>query len=168
MKSNGLSYIILVLALILPAFFCVASESEQESKAYQQVMALIDKHKLGDEDAQVFRQGEGLNMIKMMLGKEMGKKFMKEVSAIAIFMYSELDEAQLQALHQDFDTQLTAFEEMDLSEEELEEGYVRFFYVSINDDNLSDFLTIMEDKKGEMRILMYFHGKMPFDEASEK
>lgn len=166
MKTSYVSWMILLMAWLLPSSICVASE--QDSKACQQVMALMEKHKLSEEDVQVFRQGEGLNLIKMMLGKEMGKKFLKEIDLIAIFMYSELNEQQLQAIHQDFDTQLTAFEEMDLSEEELEENYVRFFYVSINDDDLSDFLTIMEDTKSEMRILMYFHGKMPFDEASQK
>lgn len=138
-----------------------------QSQATTQVTDLMNKHKLSDKDVQLFREGEGLKMIKMLVGKQAGKKFLKDVSLIAMFDYSALNEAQLQAFHQDLDTQLSVFQEKTISEEERDGNYVRFFFVALGEDSLSDFLSIMEDKEGKMRLLMYLHGKMPIDETEK-
>lgn len=159
--TNKLRFFVLSLwmMLALPMF--------AQSQATMQLTDLINKHKLNDKDAQFFREGEGLKMIKMLVGKQAGKKFMKDVSLIAMFDYSALNAAQLQAFHQDLDAQLSAFEEKEIPEEERDGNYLRFFFVSVDDEYLSDFLSIMEDKEGKMRLLMYFHGRMPLDESEK-
>lgn len=157
-KTNKLRFFVLSLwmLLALPMF--------AQSQAYTQVTDLMNKHKLSDQDVHFFREGEGLKMIKMMVGKDLGKKFLKDVGVIAMFDYTRLSAAQLQAFHQDLDAQLSAFEEKEIPEEERDGNYLRFFFVSVDDEYLSDFLTFMEDKEGKMRLMMYFHGKMPIDE----
>ena len=160
-KTNKLRFLVLSLWMLL------ALPVLAQSQATTQVTDLINKHKLNDKDAQFFREGEGLKMIKMLVGKQAGKKFMKDVSLIAMFDYSALNEVQLQAFHQDLDTQLSAFQEKSISEEERDGNYVRFFFVTLDEDKLSDFLSVMEDKEGKMRLLMYFHGKMPIEETEK-
>ncbi len=159
--TNTLRWIVLSLWMLfaLPMF--------AQSQAYTQVNHLMNKYKQNDKDLQIFREGEGLKMIKMLVGKQAGKKFMKDVSLIAMFDYSALNEAQLQAFHQDLDTQLSAFQEKSISEEERDGNYVRFFFVTLDEDSLSDFLSVMEDKEGKMRLLMYLHGKMPIEETEK-
>lgn len=160
-KTNKLRFLVLSLWILL------ALPVLAQSQATMQLTDLINKHKLNDKDAQFFREGEGLKMIKMLVGKQAGKKFMKDVSLIAMFDYSALNEAQLQAFHQDLDTQLSAFEEKEIPEEERDGNYVRFFFVTLDEDSLSDFLSVMEDKEGKMRLLMYLHGKMPIEETEK-
>ena len=160
-KTNKLRFLVLSLwmLLALPMF--------AQSQAYTQVTDLMNKHKLSDQDVHFFREGEGLKMIKMMVGKDLGKKFLKDVGVIAMFDYTRLSAAQLQAFHQDLDAQLSAFEEKEIPEEERDGNYLRFFFVTLDEDSLSDFLSVMEDKEGKMRLLMYLHGKMPIDETEK-
>lgn len=102
---------------VLSLWMMLALPMFAQSQATTQVTDLMNKHKLSDKDVQLFREGEGLKMIKMLVGKQVGKKFLKDVSLIAMFDYSALNEAQLQAFHQDLDTQLSAFQEKTISEE---------------------------------------------------
>ena len=106
-------------------------------------------------DCMTFTKGKGLEMIKMVLNKELGKTFMKGVTSVTIIDYSEASEQVCQSFNKDLDVITTQLKELGT---EGEKRGTRSFACTSNVDagKLSDFIIVMEgDGK---KTMMYMAG----------
>lgn len=110
-------------------------------------------------DCMMISQGEGLGLFKVLLNKQFGKKFMKDVTSVVIIDYSAASAevvAELRAKVASFNGVL---QEFDLGEDELAEGeYVKCLAKVLSDVVISDFLINMED--AESKMLLYMGGEL--------
>lgn len=110
-------------------------------------------------DCMMISQGEGLGLFKVLLNKQFGRKFMKDVTSVVIIDYSAASAevvAELRAKVASFNGVL---QEFDLGEDELAEGeYVKCLAKVLSDVVISDFLINMED--AESKMLLYMGGEL--------
>lgn len=107
-------------------------------------------------------KGSGLNLVKMMFNKELGKDFMKGVNSITLIEYSDASAETCKSLHKDLDAFLSHLKEFNVNEEKQfsDNDYTRCF-ASISDEEsgtISDFVIAMEDDKS--KLLVYMAGKI--------
>lgn len=161
MKLSGLRKALALIAAILIGLNCFAYE---KPKANDQILNLVKKYEntTGVECMSLVK-GQGLELVKMMLNKEFGKKFMKGVTAIVIIDYSDASEEISKAIRGELDVFMTSLKEIDLTKEmDLEDNdYVRCFAKEIDSSHLSDFVIIMEGDGNKM--LMYMGGEIIFE-----
>lgn len=151
--------IILLSACLLTAGF--NSFAAQPDKIDDTVLKLAQKYEnVEGVECLVVVKGEGLELIKMMLKKEFGKKFMKGVTAIVIIDYSNAAEDTCQALHKELDIFTSMLEEFNLNEEEgfSDSQFVRCFANESGSGVLSDFVVALED--GESKMILYMGGEI--------
>ena len=109
-------------------------------------------------------KGGGLELIKMMLNKELGKSFMKGVTSITIIDYSDASQETCMSLHKDLDVFLSILEEIDMSEDESlsDNDYIRSFaLISESEETISDFIIAMENE--DVKSIMYMAGKIKME-----
>lgn len=161
MKRFG---VLMSLKPVLAALFVmigVSAFAAVPSKVDKAVENLVSKYedKQGVECLRVVK-GEGLELIKMMLNKEFGRKFMKGVTSIVIMEYSDASADICQSIRNDLDVFTSVLEEFDISaEKELTSSeFVRCFIGKVDSESISDFVVVMEEE-GE-KMFMYMGGKI--------
>lgn len=156
--------VLMSLKPVLAALFVmigVSAFAAVPSKVDKAVENLVSKYedKQGVECLRVVK-GEGLELIKMMLNKEFGRKFMKGVTSIVIMEYSDASADICQSIRNDLDVFTSVLEEFDISaEKELTSSeFVRCFIGKVDSESISDFVVVMEEE-GE-KMFMYMGGKI--------
>lgn len=115
-------------------------------------------------DCMTFVRGRGLELIKMMLNKQIGKDFMKGVTCITIIEYSDASEQTCQELRKEFDYFKTVLQEFKSKDEKQSaDNDDSKAYAAISDDKtISDF--IFSTESSESKIIMYMAGKIQVTE----
>lgn len=155
-----------IASLIVMIMMAVVSVYAQEpSQVEKMVDELVKKYENieGVECLSVVKGG-GLELIKMMLNKELGKSFMKGVTSITIIDYSDASQETCMSLHKDLDVFLSILEEIDMSEDESlsDNDYIRSFaLISESEETISDFIIAMENE--DVKSIMYMAGKIKME-----
>lgn len=143
-----------LLAVLLISF---ANCNAQTSKVERTVNELVKKY----EDCRgvscvTVVKGGGLELVKAMLKKELGKSFLKGVTGMTVIDYSDASEKTCLALRKDLDVFASMLKEFDLSKEKkfAENDYIRCFATELGPGRLSDFVIALENDKSKMAIYM--------------
>lgn len=150
--------ITMLLALFTMAFStATAQNSAKVESTFKEIMKKYEGTE-GVECVSVVK-GQGLDLIKAMLRKELGRSFMKGVTSINIVEYSEASEDACASLRKDLDVFLSLLNEFEVGEEMefADNDYLRCF-ADDSEDVLSDFVIAMEH--GEVKMLMYMAGEI--------
>lgn len=157
---------IIIKSFLIVASLCIAwsSFATEPVKVDQAVKDLIQKFEnVEGIECQTFVKGEGLELIKMMLRKEFGRKFMKGVNFIAIIDYGKASQADCDAFHKELDIFSSLLEEFKLNEEmEISDSQFIRAFAQRTDDGLSDFVIAAES--GNEKFFMYMGGKIILEE----
>ena len=157
--KNVMRRMVLIVALLMMGFAKgYAVEPSQAGKAIAEIVKKYDGTN-GVECVTVVR-GRGLEMVKMMFNKQLGKDFMKGVTSITIIEYGDAPEETCLALRKELDAFTALLEEFKFGkEEQADNDYTRCFAsVSSEEGTLSDFVFALEDE--ETKMLMYMAGKI--------
>lgn len=144
----------LVALLMITGVSLYAQSATPVEKAMAQIVAKYENTK--GVDCITATKGSGLEMMKMMLNKQLGKSFMKGVTSITIIEYSEASAQVCQSLRKDLDIFTSLLEELDAKED----GYSRCFASpsKSGEGKLSDFIIAIEDD--ETKTIMYMAGEI--------
>ena len=150
-----------LIALLVMGFVnCHAQTSDKVESIMNEI---VKKHDGKDGvTCLTVEKGSGLNLVKMMFKKELGRDFMKGVNSITLIEYSDASEETCKALHKDLDGFLSLLQEFDASEEKqfADNDFVRCFASAADEESgiISDFVIAMEDEKS--KVLIYMAGKI--------
>ena len=153
----------LIKITMLAALFTMAFATAfaQNSAKVESTFKEIMKKYEGTEGVECISvvKGQGLELIKAMLRKELGRSFMKGVTSINIVEYGEASEETCASLRKDLDVFLSLLNEFEVGEEMefADNDYLRCF-ADDSEDVLSDFVIAMEH--GEVKMLMYMAGEI--------
>ena len=161
----------LVCAIVAISFSAMAQTTNSSVRSSMQSMAERLDEKDGVE-CMVCVKGSGLEFIKLMMRKEMGKEFMKGVDMIVIINYSEAPSAKVTEIR----NEVESIAKIELTQQELpddvKEGKYMRTYFRKGDDGKSihDMIIIAEDdsEKEPSNIVMYFGGVMRNEPNSKK
>ena len=160
MRSFMRSLTVLVALLMITGVSLYAQSATPVEKAMAEIVAKYENTK--GVDCITATKGSGLEMMKMMLNKQLGKSFMKGVTSITIIEYSEASAQVCQSLRKDLDIFTSLLEELDAKEDgdSNEDGYSRCFASpsKSGEGKLSDFIIAIEDD--ETKTIMYMAGEI--------
>lgn len=154
---------------ILLAVFLIAGvtvHAEEPAKIEKAVFDLVSRYEgVEGVETQSFVKGEGLELVKMMLNKEFGRKFMKGVTSIVIMEYKDASQQVCQDIRGELDSFTSILTEIDFNgdEEVSENDFARCFISESESGSVGDFLIAMEDK--ETKMLIYMGGEIHMEEA---
>ena len=116
-------------------------------------------------DCMVVTKGNGLGLVKMALKAQLGKSFLKGVTAMTIIDYSKGSAEVCESIKADANIFLSMLEEIDLTKGEKkidDSSYLRCFATVKEDRTISDFVMLMENK--DMKWMIYMEGEITIDE----
>lgn len=149
-----------LVVMIMMTF--AAAYSQVPSQAEKVVGELVKKYEnVEGVDCLSVVKGGGLEMVKLMLSKELGRSFMKGVTSITIIDYSSASQETCLSLRKELDAFLSILEEFDISEDNsfADCDYIRSFALtSETEESISDLIIAMEDKN--TKSIMYMAGKI--------
>ena len=152
----------LVVMIMMTFAVAYAQEPSQVEKNVDEIVKKYENVE-GVECISVVKGG-GLEMIKMMLNKELGKSFMKGVTSITIIDYSDASQETCMSLRQELDVFLSILEEFDVSEDKsfADSDYIRSFAItSETEETISDLIIAMEND--DSKSIMYMAGKIKLE-----
>lgn len=156
MELQKIKKYLLVLTCLFIGWGCLASNP---SEVDDEVMKIVRQYEnIEGVECQVFVKGEGLDIIKMALNREFGRKFMKGVTSIVVIIYTEASEEVCKSFRSSLDVFTSLLEEFDPGEDFAEGEYVRCFAKPGEDDSMSDFVIAVEGA-GE-KMFMYMGGSI--------
>lgn len=149
-----------LVVMIMMTF--AAAYAQVPSQAEKVVGELVKKYEnVEGVDCLSVVKGGGLEMVKLMLSKELGRSFMKGVTSITIIDYSSASQETCLSLRKELDAFLSILEEFDISEDNsfADCDYIRSFALtSETEESISDLIIAMEDKN--TKSIMYMAGKI--------
>ena len=149
---------LLVVMIMMTFASACAQELSQVEKMFGEMVKKYENIE-GVECVSVVKGG-GLEMMKMLLNKELGKSFMKGVTSITVIDYSDASQEVCLALHHDLDVFTSMLEEFNVSEEPSfsDNDYLRSFASVSDDGTVSDFIIAMENE--DAKSIMYMAGEI--------
>ena len=158
--KNFMKRITFLVVMIMMTF--AAAYAQVPSQAEKVVGELVKKYEnVEGVDCLSVVKGGGLEMVKLMLSKELGRSFMKGVTSITIIDYSSASQETCLSLRKELDAFLSILEEFDISEDNsfADCDYIRSFALtSETEESISDLIIAMEDKN--TKSIMYMAGKI--------
>lgn len=147
---------VLIVLLSIISLNTLAQTSEDVEKKVCDIVKKYESAK-GIKSITVVK-GEGLEIVKMMLRKDLGKAFIKGVTRITAIDYSDASEEICMTLRKDLDVFLSVLQEYDLTKEEkfADNDYIRCFASSSESKILSDLVIAIEE--GKSKIIAYLSG----------
>ena len=139
----------------------VAAFAQNPSKVESVIKELVDKYETVEGvECIVAAKGSGLELIKMMFNKELGKDFMKGVNKITVIEYTSASQSTCAAVKKDIDVFPTILQEFDMNEIGDSSGneFVRCFAAPSETNAIADFVMVLEDDSAKM--LIYMAGKI--------
>ena len=170
MKNLITKVAMLVVLLMLSGSVYAADNSTKVEGAMRDLLKKYDKTE-GVMSVTVTR-GKGLELVKMMLNKQLGKSFMKGVKSITILTYSEASAEVCQAVRKDLDVFTSLLEEFDMKDKDSKEAskseYSRCFACTsaAHEGKLSDFVIAIEDE--EIKTVIHMAGVIEVKDLVEK
>lgn len=150
-------YIFLAVCTIIG----ITAYAEESAKIEKAVLDMVSRYEgVEGVEAQSFVKGEGLELVKMMLNKEFGRKFMKGVTSIVIMEYKDASQQVCQEIRNELNSFTSILTEIDFKgdEEVSKNDFVRCFVSEGESGSVGDFLIAMEDN--ETKMLMYMGGEI--------
>jgi hypothetical protein len=147
----------LLAALLMTTFVnCHAQKPANAETAISEIAKKYEGNK--EVNCMTVVKGGGLEMLKLMLNKEFGKKFMKGVTSITIIEYSKADAQTCTSLRKDLNVFKSILQEVDISKEKefTEETDIRCFASLSDSKTISDFVVGLENDK--IKMIMHLAG----------
>ncbi|MBR5138683.1 MAG: hypothetical protein IKV12_03960 [Alistipes sp.] len=160
-------FFILVCAAVVIAISATAQTLDGSStRNSMEFMAEKYDDKLGVETF-VFVKGRGLETMKLLLRKEMGKDFLKGVDMIVLINYSDASNDTANTIHSEIDSITKDFSQQELPKEMTEGKNMRNFF-KLGDDGKSihDMIIIIEEETS--KNVMYLGGVMKEEPSPAK
>ena len=155
--------IALLLVMIMMTF--ASAYAQEPSPAEKKVGELVMKYEnIEGVDCLSVVKGGGLEMMKMMLSKELGKSFMKGVTSITVIDYTAASPETCMSLHKDIEAFSSILEEFDVSEDEslANNDYIKSFAsTSESEKSISDLIIAMENE--DTKAIMYMAGEIKME-----
>lgn len=151
----------MLLFVVLTVMTVVSGYAQETSEVEKKVNEMVKKYEgTVGVDCLSLVKGRGLEMVKMLLNKELGKRFLKGVTSITVIDYSDASEETCQSLRKDLNGFLILLEEFTVGEEEAfaDNDYIRSFARTSESGTLSDFVIALEDK--DLKTIMYMAGEI--------
>lgn len=139
----------------------IAAYAQSPSKAADVMKEMVNKYETTDGvECIVATKGNGLELIKMMFNKELGKGFMKGVNSITIIEYNSASQATCTAIKNDLEQFQSILQEFEINDKEAssENKLIRCFASAGDANTIADFLMLLEDDSSKM--LIYMEGKI--------
>ena len=169
--KNFMKRVTMLMALLMMAGSLYAADnSAKVDSAMRDLLKKYDKTE-GVMSVTVTR-GKGLELVKMMLNKQLGRSFMKGVKSITILTYSEASAEVCQAVRKDLDVFTSLLEEFDMKDKDSKEAsksqYSRCFVCTseAHEGKLSDFVIAIEDE--EIKTVIHMAGVIEVKDLVEK
>lgn len=163
MKSFKLKMALLAALLFLGVKVGYANEPTAVAQAVADMAAKYENTE--GVDCMVVTKGNGLGMVKMALKAQLGKSFLKGVTAMTIIDYSKGSAEVCESIKADANIFLSMLEEIDLTRGEKkidDSSYLRCFAAVNENRTISDFVMLMENK--EMKWMIYMEGEIKVEE----
>lgn len=163
MKSFKLKMALLAALLFFGVKVGYANEPTAVAQAVADMAAKYENTE--GVDCMVVTKGNGLGLVKMALKAQLGKSFLKGVTAMTIIDYSKASEEVCESVKTDANIFLSMLEEIDLTKSEKkidDSSYLRCFATVNENRTISDFLMLMENK--EMKWMIYMEGEIKVEE----
>ena len=154
-----LKRIALLIVMIMMTF--VSAYAQEPSQVEKMFEDLVKKYEnVEGVECMCVVKGGGLEMMKMLLNKELGKSFMKGVTSITVIDYSGASQEVCSALHHELDAFTSMLEEFNVGEEPSfsDNDYLRSFASVSDDGTISDFIMAMENE--DAKSIMYMAGEI--------
>lgn len=155
----------ITLIIALCAMTVMTGYAQASSKVEEKFNEFVKKYENteGVSSMSVVK-GRGLELVKMMFSKELGKNFMKGVTSITVIDYSNASQETCMSLRNDLDSFVSLLEEFNLNNEEVSTGndYLKCFASSSDSNTISDFIFAMEDESS--KTIMYMAGTIKVEE----
>lgn len=144
---------------------CISASAQGDAaRIEEEIKELVKKHeKTTGIDGVVCVKGEGLGTLKMMLGQQFGRKFMRGVDIIAIIDYSSAEVQVAADFRKEVEAMAAVLQSPDLTEEMTEEvgedtDMKIYFGQSADGKMLTDLLLVVEGDG--VRCVTYLGGSM--------
>ena len=163
MKHFKLKMVLLAVLLLFVGKVGYAQEQTAAGKAIAEMVAKYENTE--GVDCMVVTKGNGLGLVKMALKAQLGKSFLKGVTAMTIIDYGKGSAEVCESIKADANLFLSMLEEIDLSKGEKkvdDASYLRCFATVNENRTISDFVMLMENK--EMKWMIYMEGVITLDE----
>ena len=163
MKHLKLKIALLATLLLFVGKICYAQGTTEVGKVVADMAAKYENTE--GVDCMVVTKGNGLGLVKMALKAQLGKSFLKGVTAMTIIDYSKASEEVCESVKTDANIFLSMLEEIDLTKSEKkidDSSYLRCFATVNENRTISDFLMLMENK--EMKWMIYMEGEIKVEE----
>lgn len=155
----------ITLIIALCAMTVMTGYAQASSKVEEKFNEFVKKYENteGVSSMSVVKGG-GLELVKMIFSKELGKDFMKGVTSITVIDYSSASQEICMSLRNDLDSFVSLLEEFNLNNEEVSTGndYLRCFAASSDSNTISDFIIAMENES--TKTIMYMAGTIKVEE----
>lgn len=152
--------------VLLVVMMAVVSVYAQEPSRVERIFDEMSKKYENVEGVECLSvvKGGGLELMKLMLNKELGKSFMKGVTSITIIEYSEASQEVCMSLRKELDAFTSMLEEFNVGEEKsfADNDYIRSFaLISESEETISDFIIALENEDAKM--IMYMAGEIKME-----
>ena len=155
----------ITLIIVLCMTTMLSVQAQASSKVEEKFNEFVKKYENteGVSSMSVVK-GKGLELVKMMFSKELGKNFMKGVTSITVIDYSNASQETCMSLRNDLDSFVSILEEFNLNDEEnnTSNDYIKCFASSSDSNTISDFIFAMEDESS--KTIMYMAGTIKVEE----
>ena len=163
MKSFKLKMALLAALLFFGVKVGYANEPTVVAQAVADMAAKYENTE--GVDCMVGTKGNGLGLVKMALKAQLGKSFLKGVTAMTIIDYSKGSAEVCESIKADANIFLSMLEEIDLTKGEKkidDSSYLRCFAAVNENRTISDFVMLMENN--EMKWMIYMEGEIKVEE----
>ena len=163
MKSFKLKMALLAVLLFFGVKVGYANEPTAVAQAVADMAAKYENTE--GVDCMVVTKGNGLGLVKMALKAQLGKSFLKGVTAMTIIDYSKDSAEVCESIKADANIFLSMLEEIDLTKGEKkidDSSYLRCFAAVNENRTISDFVMLMENN--EMKWMIYMEGEIKVEE----
>ena len=162
MKTSQIKTVLLAAIFLFTGIACHAYEPDDVEKTVKEIVQKYDG--TTGVECMTITKGEGLGLVKMMLRKQFGKQFMKDVTSITIIDYSQASEETCESLRNDMDLFTSILEEFKLNDKKefSENKFIKCFAASSSPGILTHFIVALEDDK--TRTIMHMSGKITADQ----
>ena len=160
-------FFVLICAAVVFAT-SVAAQTTDSSSTRNSMMSMAEKY----DDKQnvetfVCVKGRGLETMKLLLRKEMGKDFIKGVDMIILINYSDASNDTASTIIREVEDITKDFKQQELPDEMTEGKYMRnFFKLGDDGESIHDMIIIIEE--GTSKSVMYLGGVMRDEPKSMK
>ena len=158
-----LKRIFVTLCMVIALSLSAVAQTQDSSSIRDKMKALAEKYdEVNGIESLVCVKGSGLEMMKLMFRKEMGKDFIKGVDMIIFINYADAPNDLAKTIRGEVEGMAKDLREEELPKDMTDGKYMRNFFSLSNDEKeIHDMIILVEE--GDSKSVVYFGGVMKDD-----